>query len=31
MKVYLKKSPIKNKKFRVTFEDNTKVDFGAKG
>lgn len=31
MKVELKKSPKSEKKFRVTFEDGSYVDFGAKG
>jgi len=31
MFIKLKKSPRKNKKFRVTFEDNKTVDFGASG
>ena len=31
MKVKLSKSPLKAKKYRVTFEDNTHVDFGAAG
>jgi len=31
MIIRLKKSPLKNKKFRVTFENNNTVDFGASG
>jgi hypothetical protein len=31
MKIQLKKSPIKNKKFRVTFENKSYIDFGARG
>ena len=31
MKVVLKKSPKNEKKFRVTFEDGSYVDFGARG
>jgi hypothetical protein len=31
IKVYLTKSPKYNKKFRVTFEDKSFVDFGARG
>ena len=31
MKIILKKSPNKKKKFRVTFPDNSHVDFGAVG
>lgn len=31
MKVILRQSPNPLKKFRVTFEDNTHVDFGGKG
>ena len=31
MKVTLEKSPRKNKKFRVTFEDGVHVDFGQMG
>ena len=31
MKVRLQKSPLFNKKYRVTFENGRVVDFGAKG
>lgn len=31
MKVTLKKSPIRDKKYRVTFPDGDHVDFGGKG
>ena len=31
MKVTIKKSPIRDKKYRVTFPDGDHVDFGGKG